>query len=238
MAEDDKKTDDVIDPDALSDEDFLKLDVPPAEVVDPNAEENDNANASTDADKAAADLAAATAGGGDGTESTGAGDGEGGEEGAGTEGEGGDEGSGGEAQTGDDLTDEEKAAAEGGSAKETSANADKETLTLKDKEGSETPEEKKAKEDELAATEAAENQAVSDDFFKKVSAPFKADGKDVQVRTPEEAVRLMQMGVNYSKRMKEMKPLRAMNAMSSMIRRNSMNSSTCRRVGRRLFRSS
>jgi len=53
----------------------------------------------------------------------------------------------------------------------------------------------------------------ADDFFTKVSAPFKADGKEIQVRTPEEAIRLMQMGVNYSRRMKEMKPLREMNAM-------------------------
>jgi len=47
------------------------------------------------------------------------------------------------------------------------------------------------------------------DFYTKVTAPFKADGKDIQVRTPEDAIRLMQMGVNYSRRMQEMKPLRA-----------------------------
>lgn len=55
------------------------------------------------------------------------------------------------------------------------------------------------------------NTAV--DFFKKVSAPFKADGREIQVRTPEDAIRLMQMGVNYSRRMQEMKPLRALDHM-------------------------
>lgn len=56
-------------------------------------------------------------------------------------------------------------------------------------------------------------QAAALDFYKKVTAPFKADGKDIQVRSPEDAIRLMQMGVNYSRRMHEMKPLRAQNEM-------------------------
>lgn len=51
------------------------------------------------------------------------------------------------------------------------------------------------------------------DFYSKVSAPFKADGKDIQVKSPEDAIRLMQMGVNYSRRMQEMKPLRAQDNM-------------------------
>jgi hypothetical protein len=56
-------------------------------------------------------------------------------------------------------------------------------------------------------------QAAALDFYNKVTAPFKADGKDLQIRSPEDAVRLMQMGVNYSRRMQEMKPLRAQNEM-------------------------
>lgn len=47
------------------------------------------------------------------------------------------------------------------------------------------------------------------DFYAKVSAPFKADGKDMQVRNPEDVIRLMQMGANYSRRMQELKPIRA-----------------------------
>lgn len=56
-------------------------------------------------------------------------------------------------------------------------------------------------------------QAAALDFYKQVTAPFKADGKDIQVRSPEDAIRLMQMGVNYSRRMHEMKPLRAQHEM-------------------------
>lgn len=51
------------------------------------------------------------------------------------------------------------------------------------------------------------------EFFKKVNAPFKADGKDFTVRSPEDAIRLMQQGVNYSRRMQEIKPMKALNRM-------------------------
>lgn len=223
MADDDKKTE--IDMDNLSDEDFMKLDEP--EVVEETTEtkeEKSDADATSDADKAAADLAAKTAGGGDGSEGAGADDGKSGQEGGGTEGEGGGEEGGGETEAGGDLTDEEKAAAEAkakaaAEAEETKkVNDDKETLKLKepvdpDKERKEeTPEEKTAKaETENQALVKAQENATS--FFEKVSAPFKADGKEIQIRTPEEAIRLMQMGVNYSRRMQEMKPLRETHAM-------------------------
>ena len=50
-------------------------------------------------------------------------------------------------------------------------------------------------------------------FFQKITAPFKADGKDFSVRTPEDAIRLMQQGVNYSRRMQEIKPMKQLNRM-------------------------
>lgn len=95
---------------------------------------------------------------------------------------------------------------------ESKVNDGKETLKIKEEEGK-TDEEKKVDAKKEEAEDAVLIQELSDDFYKKVSAPFKADGKEVQVRTPEEAIRLMQMGVNYSRRMEEMKPLRAMDAM-------------------------
>ena len=51
------------------------------------------------------------------------------------------------------------------------------------------------------------------EFFKKVNTPFKADGKDFTVRSPEDAIRLMQQGVNYSRRMQEIKPMKSLNRM-------------------------
>jgi len=71
---------------------------------------------------------------------------------------------------------------------------------------------KPKKDDEpVKLDEAQTAQAV--DFFKKITAPFKADGKDFHVRTPEDAIRLMQQGVNYSRRMQEIKPMKALNRM-------------------------
>lgn len=85
---------------------------------------------------------------------------------------------------------------------------EKEPEKAKDSEKESDKEENKPKTTVHGLNEQQLNTAV--DFFKKVSAPFKADGKEIQVRTPEDAVRLMQMGVNYSRRMQEMKPLRAL----------------------------
>lgn len=50
-------------------------------------------------------------------------------------------------------------------------------------------------------------------FYRQITAPFKADGKDFQIRSVEDAVRLMQQGVNYSRRMQELKPMKALNRM-------------------------
>jgi len=42
--------------------------------------------------------------------------------------------------------------------------------------------------------------------YKRVSEPFKANGTDMQVKDPEDIVRLMQMGANYQKKMAQLKP--------------------------------
>jgi hypothetical protein len=50
-------------------------------------------------------------------------------------------------------------------------------------------------------------------FYNEITKPFKADGKDFTVRSPEDAIRLMQQGVNYSRRMQEIKPMKQLNRM-------------------------
>lgn len=50
-------------------------------------------------------------------------------------------------------------------------------------------------------------------FYNEITKPFKADGKDFTVRNPEDAIRLMQQGVNYSRRMQEIKPMKQLNRM-------------------------
>lgn len=47
-------------------------------------------------------------------------------------------------------------------------------------------------------------------FYQKIMAPFKANGKMVQARTPEEVISLMQMGANYTRKLQELQPHRKM----------------------------
>lgn len=45
-------------------------------------------------------------------------------------------------------------------------------------------------------------------FYSKVMTPFKANGKTVELKTADEAITLMQMGANYTRRMQEIAPYR------------------------------
>lgn len=84
-----------------------------------------------------------------------------------------------------------------------------------DKQEKEQASEEEEGEEEESSTDPDPDAEVNEaeEFFKKITAPFKADGKELTVRTPEDAIRLMQMGANYSRRMQEIKPLRAMDSM-------------------------
>ncbi len=76
----------------------------------------------------------------------------------------------------------------------------------------ETPEfpEDEPSDAEPEQKEEAEVEAVSPtDFeseYNKILAPFKANGMDMQVKSPEEAIQLMQMGANYTKKMQGLQP--------------------------------
>ena len=73
-----------------------------------------------------------------------------------------------------------------------------------------------ATEGEVEESSEAENDEVEEssestelDFaeeFKKLTAPFKANGKDMQINTVDEARTLMMMGANYNKKMAGLKP--------------------------------
>lgn len=45
-------------------------------------------------------------------------------------------------------------------------------------------------------------------FYDAVMKPIKANGKTVEIRTPEEAIQLMQMGANYTRKMQDIAPHR------------------------------
>ena len=57
--------------------------------------------------------------------------------------------------------------------------------------------------------EKAEKEAQAVDYeaeYKRLLAPFKANGREIQVKSVDDAVALMQMGANYNKRMAALKP--------------------------------
>jgi hypothetical protein len=43
-------------------------------------------------------------------------------------------------------------------------------------------------------------------FYKQIMAPFKANGRMVEPKTPEEAIRLMQMGAGFGRKLQDMQP--------------------------------
>ena len=115
---------------------------------------------------------------------------------------------------GEPITDEGTETPEGGEPK-----AEEEGKTPAEEAGDVKP---KAGKDETPAKagyyklpEGMDTPAVDAaiGFFTEVTKPFKADGKDFTVRSPEDAIRLMQQGVNYSRRMQEIKPMKALNRM-------------------------
>ena len=53
---------------------------------------------------------------------------------------------------------------------------------------------------------ATEKQVDYEAAYKQLTAPFKANGREIQVSSVEDAVSLMQMGANYNKKMSALKP--------------------------------
>lgn len=59
---------------------------------------------------------------------------------------------------------------------------------------------------EKAGAVAAKTAEQKAQDYDRLMAPFKANGRDFQVKNVDEAVRLMQMGANYNKKMAGLKP--------------------------------
>lgn len=50
-------------------------------------------------------------------------------------------------------------------------------------------------------------------FYSKIMAPIKANGKTIQLKSPEEAIALMQMGANYTRKLQDLAPHRKLLTM-------------------------
>jgi hypothetical protein len=70
-----------------------------------------------------------------------------------------------------------------------------------------------AKTDAGASTYVAPTPEAAIDFHAKIMAPFRANGKTIELKTPEEVIALMQMGANYTRKMQDLQPHRKMITM-------------------------
>ena len=57
-------------------------------------------------------------------------------------------------------------------------------------------------------TEGSDTPPDYEGFYKQIMAPLKANGKTIDLKTPQEAIQLMQMGANYTKKMQAIQPYR------------------------------
>ena len=126
----------------------------------------------------------------------------------------------------EDSQEEPKESEENNDSKnKTSEEEPKEELTEESKEEPKKEEENnpsdsgsKEKEEEKSSKEAekkeenkeqpSEKSATIDykKFYEKIMTPFKANGKVITLKTPEEAIQLMQMGANYTRKMQAIAP--------------------------------
>lgn len=67
---------------------------------------------------------------------------------------------------------------------------------------------KEAEKKEENKEQPSEKSATIDykKFYEKIMTPFKANGKLIALKTPEEAIQLMQMGANYTRKMQAIAP--------------------------------
>jgi hypothetical protein len=96
-----------------------------------------------------------------------------------------------------------------------SAKAKDDTAKDGNKSSEQTPEEKAGKTtkpvvpvpgSEEKKPDAEQKPVDYEAFFKQVMTPFKANNKTITLNTPEEAIRLMQMGAGYGRKLQELQP--------------------------------
>ena len=97
-----------------------------------------------------------------------------------------------------EATEDDDDAADEGADKATPEAAQSDEV----KPDSETKPDAKAPEVDLAPEAKMDYEAE----YKRLIAPFKANGREIQVKSAEDAIALMQMGANYNKKMAALKP--------------------------------
>lgn len=119
---------------------------------------------------------------------------------------------GGDEPSGEEAKPEAEPGDEGEQEEETPAAAEPKPAEGKPAEaepGKAEPEAAKPAEEAKPEEKAKADDKPAIDFeaeYKKLTAPFRANGKEMQVQSADEAVALMQMGANYNKKMAALKP--------------------------------
>ena len=116
-----------------------------------------------------------------------------------------------DAATGDDNDDAPADPDKSGKNAETDPNAEK--TPASEQSDADSKEEGKKTPAKLPKGVTTEQLTTALSFFETVTAKFKADGREFQVRSADDVVRLMQQGVNYSRRMQELKPVKHLHRM-------------------------
>lgn len=98
----------------------------------------------------------------------------------------------------DDADDDTATGSTDGNADETSEAAAGDTT--------QGNEESNPKSKPAQSSEVVEQPVDYEAAYKQLTAPFKANGREIQVQSVEDAVALMQMGANYNKKMAALKP--------------------------------
>lgn len=78
-----------------------------------------------------------------------------------------------------------------------------------DKSG-ELPQDVVETEEQTSSADEPSDEVDYQAFYETMTKPFKANGREVQIKNADDAIRLMQQGVNYSKKMEELKPKRVL----------------------------
>ena len=98
--------------------------------------------------------------------------------------------------------------ADSNSAKET---GETDTAARTEEKGEQTSADDQSKDTGSTDTKATDEATSKLDYkaeYSKLLAPFKAAKREIKIDTPEDARRLMQMGVDYARKMEQMKPYR------------------------------
>jgi len=84
--------------------------------------------------------------------------------------------------------------------------AEEEDLSETDKKDEELDKKENESTEEDTSDKVEPTTINFEDEYNKLIAPFKANGKDIQVNNVDDAITLMQMGANYNKKMAGLKP--------------------------------